>query len=258
MIPLIPDSTTRTICSRPSPPWWKKVTYTFLHTSPNAKLNSTKHNTTQNNALNKPTYHFSLLHCVELNFPTHSHITLMASKFSFLTLLMERRKPPKTNTKDLTFVKAAAWAWYQHNSGSKGKTITEFHAAVTRHDPRPSRYKLEAMRAATEAGEGSSNIHAKKLSLLDEYEVQSISRRLNSLVQDSNDKPFNGDDNSANRRTQKKKMKKKVRKGFWVRHGAVCGGEKDVVDPSAVRVCHGKQVVAVNKVKRLPMENGAF
>ncbi|KAK7372318.1 hypothetical protein VNO80_05694 [Phaseolus coccineus] len=191
----------------------------------------------------------------------------MASKFSFLTLLMERRKPPKnntttnpnTNTNDLTFVKAAAWAWYQHNSGSKGKTITEFHAAVTRHHPRPSRYKLEAMRTATEAGEGSSNIHAKKLSLLDEYEVQSISRQLHSLVEDSNDKPFNGADSSAHRRTQKKK---KVRKGFWLRHGAVCGGEKDVVDPSAVGVSHrglpAKQVLAVNKVKRLPMENGAF
>ncbi|XP_014504289.1 uncharacterized protein LOC106764529 [Vigna radiata var. radiata] len=168
----------------------------------------------------------------------------MASNFSFLTLLMERRKPPKnstntnTNTNDLSFVKAAAWAWYQHNSGSKGKTITEFHATVTRHEPRPSRYRLEAMRTAMEAREGFPNLHAKKLSLLDEYEVQSISRQLNSLVEDSNQKPFIGaDNNSTNGRTQtKKKKKKKVRKGFWLRHGVVCGGEKDVVDPIAVGV----------------------
>lgn len=159
-------------------------------------------------------------------------------------------------------MKAAAWAWHQHNSGSKGKTITEFHATVTRHEPRPSRYKLEAMRTATEAREGSSNIHARKPSLLDEYEVQSISRRLDGLVEDSKDKPFNGaDEISTNRRTKKKK-KKKVGKGFWLRHGAVCGGEKDVVDPRAVGVSHGglpsKQVPAVNQVKRLPMENGAL
>ena len=235
-------------------------------------LNSTQHNTVERI---KQTYLLLFpccvaLHCVELNFPTHSHITLMASNFSFLTLLMERRKPPKnstntnTNTNDLSFVKAAAWAWYQHNSGSKGKTITEFHATVTHHEPRPSRYRLEAMRTAMEAREGSPNLHAKKLSLLDEYEVQSISRQLNSLVEDSHHKPFNdADNNSTNGRTQKKKNeKKKVRKGFWLRHGAVCGGEKDVVDPSAVGVSRRglptKQVPAVNEVKRLPMEMGAL
>lgn len=89
-----------------------------------------------------------------------------------------------------------------------------------------------------EAREGFPNLHAKKLSLLDEYEVQSISRQLNSLVEDSNQKPFIGaDNNSTNGRTQtKKKKKKKVRKGFWLRHGVVCGGEKDVVDPIAVGV----------------------
>ncbi|CAJ1970864.1 unnamed protein product [Sphenostylis stenocarpa] len=186
----------------------------------------------------------------------------MASKLSFLTLLMERRKPPKnnTNTNDLTFVKAAAWAWYQHNSASKGKTITEFHATVTRPEPKPSRYKLEAMRVAKEAREESPIVHAKKLSLLDEYEVQSISRQLDDLVEDSNNKPLHGGaDNSTNRRTQKKKKKKKVKKGFWLRHGAVCGREEDAVAPGALRVSHrgqpAKQGPAVNEVKRLPMEN---
>ncbi|KAG4964043.1 hypothetical protein JHK86_040911 [Glycine max] len=170
----------------------------------------------------------------------------MASKFSFLTLLMERRKPSKdnnNNNNDLAFVKAAAWAWYQHNSGSKGKTISEFDATITRRVPRPSRYKLEAMRImAQEApSEGSPTIRAKKLPLLDEYEVQSISRQLSGLVAEdsksNNDnkhnKLFKGADNSTNRRTTKKK---KVRKGFWLGHGAVCGREEDVVDPGALRV----------------------
>ncbi|TKY56688.1 hypothetical protein E2542_SST21134 [Spatholobus suberectus] len=184
----------------------------------------------------------------------------MASKSSFLTLLMERRKPPKDNNNDLAFVKAAAWAWYQHNSGSKGKNISEFDASITRRAPRPSRYKLEAMRMVEEAREGSP-IHAKKLSLLDEYEVQSISRQLNGLVESSDNKNhnklINGVENSTNRRTQKKK----VRKGFWLRHAAVCGREEDVVDPGALRVDHrlpAKQVPAVNEVKRLPMVNGAL
>ncbi|RDY11776.1 hypothetical protein CR513_03506, partial [Mucuna pruriens] len=160
----------------------------------------------------------------------------MASKLSFLTLLMERKKGPKENnnnnksTNDLVFVKAAAWAWYQHNSASKGKTISEFDATITRRAPRPSRYKLEAMRILDQ-----EPLCAKKLSLLDDYEVQSISRQLNDLVEScnsNNNTLVNGADKSTDRRVQKKK----VRKGFWLRHGAVCGREGDVVHQRAFRV----------------------
>ncbi|XP_020239632.2 uncharacterized protein LOC109818549 [Cajanus cajan] len=155
---------------------------------------------------------------------------------------MERRKPKKddnnnnnkTTNDDSAFVKAAAWAWYQHNSGSnsKGKTITEFEATITRRAARPSRYKLEAMRnMGNEENEGDT----KKVSLLDEYEVQSISRLVESCSSNHNKVVT---DNSTNGRVKKKK----VGRGFWVRHGAVCGREEDVVDPGA-------------KVKRLPLQN---
>lgn len=83
--------------------------------------------------------------------------------------------------------------------------------------------------------EGSPLIHNKKeLSLLDSYEVQSISRHLDRLLESNNHH-----NNSANesrdvdvggRKTKKKK--KNMRKGFLLRHGAICGREEDVVDPS--------------------------
>ncbi|KAK7300673.1 hypothetical protein RJT34_11521 [Clitoria ternatea] len=197
----------------------------------------------------------------------------MASKFSFLNSLMERSRnkpPPEDNN---TFVKAAAWAWFQHNSGSKGETTTEFAATITHRAPKPSRYKIEAMRSVgkeeQKTSEGSKPIiHTKKLSLLDAYEVESISRHLNGLVESSknhknvvNNVGGGGANNSRNASVDIGVHKKKNRKGLiWLRHGAVCGREEDVVDPSALRNGSRKPTkqVHVNQVKCLPIANGSL
>ncbi|KAK7385671.1 hypothetical protein VNO78_31453 [Psophocarpus tetragonolobus] len=192
---------------------------------------------TENNIeLNKPTTLLTFPYCIAWKF-IFPHI-LMASKLSFRTLVVHRRKPEKdnNNTNDLAFVKAAAWAWYQHNSGSKGKTLTEFDAIISRREARPSRYKLEAVRMGKEAREGS-HVHARKLSLLDEYEVQSISRQLNCLVESSSSSSSSSSHNNHNHKKlvtagSNSMQKKKVKKGFWLRHGIVCGREEDVVGPS--------------------------
>ncbi|KAK7321477.1 hypothetical protein VNO77_32161 [Canavalia gladiata] len=161
----------------------------------------------------------------------------MPSKLSFLNSLMDTKKPPKednnNSTDELAFVKAAAWAWYQHGSTSKEKTTTEFDATITRSDLRPSRYKVEAMRMSKEVAKQVSPIHTDKLSLLDAYEVQSISRQLNSLIQCPNHIVC-GSNNSVDVGCGRMR-KKKIRKGLWLRHGVVCGREEDAVDPRALR-----------------------
>ncbi|XP_061374638.1 uncharacterized protein LOC133316863 [Gastrolobium bilobum] len=176
----------------------------------------------------------------------------MASKFSFLSSIIERKKP-KENTDELAVVKAAAWAWYQHGSGSEGKATSEFDVTRTHRANRPSRYKLEAMRMAKEG----SQIHTKK-PLLDPYEVQSISRQLDSLIESNHNKLENGTDNCGNASLDigGRRTKKKIRKWFWLRHGAVCGRGDDVIDPRALRDGGRRQPTKrVPAVKCLPLAN---
>ena len=185
----------------------------------------------------------------------------MASKLLFLNFLMDRRnKPNKDGTDELAFVKAAAWAWYQHGSGSEGKAMSEFDVTRTQRTPRPSRYKLEAMRMANDEakdqGSSSSPIHNKN-SLLDAYEVQSISRQLDNLLESNNNnhhnnKLVNGTDNTSSATSLdsgRRMVKKKSGKGFWLRHAAVCGRGEDVVDPSSAFRDGGHQQSA----KRVPV-----
>ncbi|XP_061352791.1 uncharacterized protein LOC133297640 [Gastrolobium bilobum] len=159
----------------------------------------------------------------------------MSRKLFSLNSLLERRKP-QDRTDELAIVKAAAWAWYQHGSGSKRKAMSEFHVTRTQRAFRPSRYKLEAMRMTKEANEGPS-IHTNK-SLLDTYEIQSISRQLERLIESGHNKLGNGNNstnnaglNNGNRRMINKK--KSFSKGFWPRHVVVCGRVEDVVLPRA-------------------------
>lgn len=174
---------------------------------------------------------------------------------SFLNSLSPRQKHINNTIKDdhinddLAFVKAAAWAWYLHGSGSchEGEAISsEFFVRRNRREPRPSRYKLEleAKRSMEEEIQESSPIHHKKEeSLLDEYEVQSISRHLNKLIVSNNNhnrkKLVSSTDNiaittSVDDGDKKNKKKKNISKGFFFKHGVVCGREGDVVDSSSV------------------------
>ncbi|KAL7135433.1 hypothetical protein ABFS83_11G095700 [Erythranthe nasuta] len=95
---------------------------------------------------------------------------------------------------ELALVKSAAWAWYEHGSGSgsDGRPIREFDASRTKTDPKPSRYKLEALR-------NNNNNNSNKVrqvsklrssssgnnSLLDHYEVERISKQLDYYIESS-------------------------------------------------------------------------
>ncbi|XP_022735175.1 uncharacterized protein LOC111288522 [Durio zibethinus] len=145
---------------------------------------------------------------------------------------------------ELALVKAAAWAWYQHGSGSDEKPMREFDITQTTRAPcRPSRYKLEAMRnnaSKTIKGSETTNpIHTQN-SLLDSYEIESISKRLGHLIEFSGIK-FYDDLLCIDRDYQKKmvlnggkKNKSNKLKGFLLRRAVVCGRNQDV-DDRAVR-----------------------
>lgn len=195
-----------------------------------------------------------------------------------------RRKARKDHNKsnssddhddDVSLVKAAAWAWHQRSNSSfqsdhqaiiiKPKTsdTTRFH-----HNPKPSRYKLEAMRMAS-----SSQSKNDELTLLDAYEVRSIKMRLDSLILEStnscrcnmnNELSNNGSVSAkANLDDQKKKKKKKkvmMRKGIWVRHGVICSTrEEQVVDVTRRRRSSSspntKKVPAIHLHQCLPKAN---
>ncbi|AES99220.1 hypothetical protein MtrunA17_Chr5g0434461 [Medicago truncatula] len=164
----------------------------------------------------------------------------MASKLSFLNSLTQRKKQNNAIkddhiNEDIAIVKAAAWAWHQRGSGSCNEgEANSSNFYVTRsnihREPRPSRYKLEAMRSMEK-----EEIHKKEKSLLDAYEVQSISRHLNRLIESN--KLVNSTDNIASTSVDdgvKRTKKKKIRKGFFHKHGVVCGRLGDVVDPTSV------------------------
>ena len=180
---------------------------------------------------------------------------------SFLMNPFMARKKGRGSADQLAVVKSAAWAWYLRGSGSEGKQMPEFDVMRTRRAPRPSVFKLEAMRIAEEAvgEEGSqtpSSIHTDN-SLLDSYEIASISRRLDCLIESSVSKShrklIGGDhDPQENMTVEDKyhtievKKKKKKMKGFWVRHAAVtCGtSREDVVDARAFRDIRQPQKLA--------------
>ena len=168
---------------------------------------------------------------------------------------MEKRKPIND---PMMAVKAAAWAWYQRGSGSDlANTAREYDATRRRHGPpKPSRYKLEAMRSLssnttviepTQRREGSDNVP-----LLDEYEIRRISRQLDSLIEHSNntiarenyvsssdDESFASTSSSAATKI-KRTVKRMLMRGFWMRHAAAVCGVRDcatgVVATATVRV----------------------
>ncbi|KAI4307666.1 hypothetical protein L6164_030831 [Bauhinia variegata] len=183
----------------------------------------------------------------KLTFPTYSHLShqkkfLMASKLLSLNSLKERKKP-RNVTDELAIVKAAAWAWFEHGSGSEGNAANEFDTRRTVPAPRPSRYKLEAMRMAKEAEEGSPIYSEKSL------QVETVSRKLDGLVESSNCEVAN-----CNEKTKKRMM---MGKGFWLRHAVVCGTRQDVVDARCLKDSHLSAPI-VNMAKCMPRSNGAL
>ncbi|KAK6280249.1 hypothetical protein POUND7_020516 [Theobroma cacao] len=170
---------------------------------------------------------------------------------------LDHEKKKRSSSDGLAQVKAAAWAWYQHGSGSEGKPIREFDITRTERasSSRPSRYKLEAMRNNTGKGnhsmemEGSPsqtprsspNIQTQN-SPLDSYETKSISKRLNHLIEFGGIKFYkellgiDGDyqknlcTDGARSGSDRKKTSNKYLKGFLLRRKVVCGRRQDVDD----------------------------
>ncbi|KAE9596131.1 hypothetical protein Lal_00030909 [Lupinus albus] len=159
---------------------------------------------------------------------------------AFTLLFMKERKKLKHGNDELAVVKAAAWAWYQHGSGSESKAVSVFDASTSRnhHAPRPSRYKLEALlRMEKEEEEAASSIHTNK-TLLDAYEIESISRHLDNFIEleSKQNKVDNGSNpGNASLGNGGGKMKKKMRR---LRHGGICGTLKDVFDINAIWCGH--------------------
>ncbi|XP_041002417.1 uncharacterized protein LOC121248120 [Juglans microcarpa x Juglans regia] len=178
----------------------------------------------------------------------------MLSAPFLMSLLLERKKPRAT-TDELAAVKAAAWAWFQRGPGSEGRLMTEFDLMRTRRTPGPSLFKLEAMRMAEEEAilEGYSQASSSPIytdrSLLDAFEIESISRQLDCLIESSGSKFHRkfmaaGDHHDRHQENvtvllsngtgtgMKKNKNKKKKKGFWQRHAMVaCGTREDhVVD----------------------------
>lgn len=125
---------------------------------------------------------------------------------------MEKRKPRESCIADeLALAKSAAWAWLEHCSGSDDRTTPEFDVSRTKFNPKPSRYKVEAMKRT------SNSMDAP---LLDRYEIERISRQLEFCIKSSH--------HGGGRRAAediKRKKKKKMSKGFslLVSHAVACG-----------------------------------
>ncbi|KAM0957564.1 hypothetical protein ACFX2F_025894 [Malus domestica] len=115
---------------------------------------------------------------------------------------MQRRKPRGSfnDIDESAVVKAAVWAWFEHVSVSDGESIMpEFDLRRACHAAyKPSRYKLEAMENIANISSKES-VTASNKSLLDTYEIESISRKLDQLIE------FSGD-------------RSKLHKGFLVGH----------------------------------------
>lgn len=144
-----------------------------------------------------------------------------------------KRKPKKSETlavDESALAKSAAWAWYEHGSGSDRRSIREIDVWSSKTDPKPSRYKLEALRNVQAADASSSS---KNSLLLDSYEIERISKQLNQYIEASHAKHHGGDPPKAAAAEKNKVLlkRKNIPKGFWLRHVPACGSSRnDVVE----------------------------
>lgn len=162
-----------------------------------------------------------------------------------LNPFLDRKKPTPTEpaTDDLAAVKAAAWAWYQHGSGSESttKSMREFGHTRATTLPKPSRYRLESIRFAQNLVQDFSQTPDTHNSLLDSYEVASISKRLSDLLHPTHRNNFSfGNFESEildlGRQIEGKTPKPKMKfGGLWRRSSVVCGKMEDVIVANLVR-----------------------
>ncbi|CAI9780882.1 unnamed protein product [Fraxinus pennsylvanica] len=153
----------------------------------------------------------------------------------------------RASVDELSLVKAAAWAWFQHGSGSDGKPMCEFDLTRFTNVPKPSRYKLQAIKQVQETTDSSgSALSVFNNSLLDKYEIERISRQLDSYIESSHAQHYGrlyagdsdekgtvvavGESGSGIGMKSKQKKMKEISKGyFWFGHSVICGSRHDVV-----------------------------
>lgn len=163
------------------------------------------------------------------------------SSFS-LNPFPDRKKPtptePAAEDDELAAVKAAAWAWYQHGSGSESKPMREFGLTRPITVPKPSRYRLEATRSSSLLIQDNSQSPNPHNSLLDSYEIASISKRLSDLLDptDRNNfrvRSFESEIMDLGRQIEGKTTKPNKFTALWRwrrrRPSLMCGKMEDVV-----------------------------
>ncbi|KAJ6827022.1 serine/arginine repetitive matrix protein 1-like [Iris pallida] len=116
---------------------------------------------------------------------------------------------------ELSLVKAAAWAWFQHGSGCSHSKPVDDGLTRTRTrrrpgDPRPSRHRLETL-----SPPGSH--------LLDRYEIEQITKELNHLIVSTKERSNNRRQPAAERKAS-----------GLARIGLCRPGAADVIEASVV------------------------
>lgn len=145
-------------------------------------------------------------------------------------------------------VKEAARASYSHGSGLEQKPVCEYceMASSPSPSPKPSCYKLEAMKVAKsepdtrEAPRHNRGIR-KENSLLDSYEVEAIRRQLDQFIEycrrekDGHSRAkAHHHQHQKNKSNEGRKLGRKV-KVLWQRHALTCGAPEDVIDSIALK-----------------------
>ncbi|KAL1566761.1 hypothetical protein AAHA92_02330 [Salvia divinorum] len=121
--------------------------------------------------------------------------------------------------------KSAAWAWYERGSGSEGREVDVWRS---KPEPKPSRYKLEALRNLRR---DEDHRNSSTNSLLDNYEIERISMQLNHYIQASHAKRHHGGGPHRAANDNVFLKRKNMVKGFWWRHVPACGSSRnDVVE----------------------------
>lgn len=180
------------------------------------------------------------------------------------------RENQKENKDQYAIMKAAAWAWYERGSWFEHKSVRESdYRRTCDYTPRPSRYKLEAMKKPQKETHESQSCrngllldtehvcvsiqpqnqqsyalmadteHVDK-PLLDTYEIERISEELDCYLESSSvehrRKSVDGGGHGGHRRRTvaltegtKSASKSKKNKGFWTGRRIVCGSSRDDV-----------------------------
>ncbi|CAA0814557.1 Unknown protein [Striga hermonthica] len=139
----------------------------------------------------------------------------------------------------LALAKSAAWAWLQHGPESNGRLVREHDASRPKIEPKPSRYKLEVLRNNVQEIEYNYNSKSPSVisltscsrksgqnSLLDNYEIERISRHLEHYIESSHAKQT---DRVSNKLVVGQKKKKKKKNTTHAKGFVSCGSSSDDV-----------------------------